>query len=87
MLKNKTFQFISYCTCPTFYVSKHLSCITYGRVPTKRRDYVGTRILCINMDSTRQFKSVRGISEKSINVFNIDMFKGTFDFFLISRNI
>ena len=32
---------------PTVYVNKHFSCLTYGRVPTKGRNYVGTRNLCI----------------------------------------
>ena len=42
MLKNKTFLCISYSTCPTVNVKKHLSCPTYGRVPTKGHNYVGT---------------------------------------------
>ena len=33
----------SYSTCPTVYVNKNLSCLTYGRVLTKGRNYVGTR--------------------------------------------
>ena len=38
-----------YITCPTFYIYmyKHLSCFTYGRVPAKGRNYVGTRNLRI----------------------------------------
>ena len=36
MLKNKTSLCISYITCPTVYVIKHLSCHTYERVPTCR---------------------------------------------------
>ena len=48
MLKNKTVLCISYSTCPTVYVNKHLSCLTYGRVPTKGRNYVGNRNLRID---------------------------------------
>ena len=47
MLENETFLYISYSTCPTVYVNTHLSCLTYGRVPTKGRNYVGTRNLHI----------------------------------------
>ena len=43
MLKIKTSLCTSYSTCPTVHVKKHLSCLTYGRVPTKRRNYVETR--------------------------------------------
>ena len=45
MLKDKSLLCISYSTCPTVYVNKHLSCLTYGKVPTKGRNYVGTRNL------------------------------------------
>ena len=47
MLENETFLYISYSTCPTVYVNTHLSCLTYGRVSTKGRYYVGTRNLRI----------------------------------------
>ena len=47
MLENETFLYISYSTCPTVYVNTHLSCLIYGRVPTKGRNYVGTRNLRI----------------------------------------
>ena len=40
---------ISYSTCPTVYVNKHLSSLTYGRVPTKGRNYFGTRNLRISI--------------------------------------
>ena len=48
MLKKKTLLCISYSTCPTFYVNKHLSCLINGRVPTKGRNYVRTRNLRID---------------------------------------
>ena len=32
-----------YSTCPIVYANKHLSCLTYGRVPTKRNNYVGKK--------------------------------------------
>ena len=43
MLKNKTLLCISYRTCPTVSVNTHLACLTYGRVPTKRRNNCGAR--------------------------------------------
>ena len=49
MLKIKTLLCISYSTCPTVYFNKHLSCLTYGRVPTKGRNYIGTRNLRIEL--------------------------------------
>ena len=58
MLKNKTLLCISYCTCPTVNVNKHLSRLTYGRVPTKGRNYVGTRNLRIVHTSLRQVKTI-----------------------------
>ena len=54
MLKNKTILCISLSTCPTVHVNKHLSCFTYGRVPTKGRNYDGTRNLRIE-----QFKRLK----------------------------
>ena len=60
MLKNKTLLCISYSTCPTVYVNRHLSCLTYGRVPTKGRNYVRTRNLRIetNTDGSRDKNKV-----------------------------
>ena len=42
MLDNKNFAtlYISYSTCSTEYVNKHISCLTYERVPTKGHKYV-----------------------------------------------
>ena len=45
MLKYKTELCIPYSSCPTVYVNIHLSCLTYGRIPTKGRKYVKTCIL------------------------------------------
>ena len=47
MLRNETLLCFSSSTCPTVYVNKHLSCLTYEREPTKGRNYVGTRNLRI----------------------------------------
>ena len=47
--KNNTLLCISCSTCPTVYVNKHLSYLTYGRVQTKGRNYVGTRNLRIGV--------------------------------------
>ena len=47
MLKYETLLCIPYSTCPTVYVNKHLSCLTYGRVPRDGSNYVGTRNLRI----------------------------------------
>ena len=46
MLENLTFLNISYSTCPTVNVNTHLSCLIYGRVPTKGRNYVGICVFC-----------------------------------------
>ena len=45
--KNNSLLCISCSTYLTVYVNKHLSCLTYGRVQTKGRNYVGTRNLRI----------------------------------------
>ena len=47
MLDNKNFAtlYISYSTCSTEYVNKHISCLTYERVPTKGHKYVWSCVL------------------------------------------
>ena len=43
MLKDRTLLCISYSICPTIYVNKHLSRLTYGRAPAKGSNPVVTR--------------------------------------------
>ena len=73
MLKNKTLLCTSYSTCPV-YVNKHLSCLTYGRLPTKGRNNVGAR----NLRITSGFKkAVFKAEDYILNVLSAPKFPET----------
>ena len=70
MLRNETLLCFSSSTCPTVYVNKHLSCLTYERVPSKGRNYVGTRNF--RFEITLNNIKISTISYPYFGNFNID---------------
>ena len=68
MLENKTLLCISYNTCPIVYVNKNLSCLTYGRVLTKGRNYVGSQNLRIEMNWFEKYAFYFIITLKKVDV-------------------
>ena len=60
-----------YSTCPTVYVNKHLSCLTYGRVPTKGCNYIRTQNLRIENIYMNTVSKIRLICPVVISGYNI----------------